>query len=101
MAKRFGLKILSAHIDGTSLSVEGKYLSPEEEKIEHRPTEDTQQKGEEDSEPIPIKITNGYSRDNRRFSQAIHVKFVNYRRRRNSLIYASGLGQYRRRHSRP
>jgi transposase len=65
MAKSYGLKIPSAHIDGTSLSVQGKYLEPEEEKIEQHPPGDIQQNEKENSEPIPIKITNGYSRDHR------------------------------------
>jgi transposase len=78
MAKSFGLKIPSAHIDGTSLSVQGKYFEPEEEKIEQHLPEDIQHNSDfsvslpsavlrsvENSEPIPIKITHGYSRDHR------------------------------------
>jgi transposase len=77
MAKIFGLKIPSAHIDGTSLSVQGKYLEPEEEKIEQHPPGDIQQNSDfsvslpgvlrlvDNCEPIQIKITHGYSRDHR------------------------------------
>lgn len=57
IVKCFGLKIPSAHIDGTSLSVHGKYLQLEE--VEQLKLE------EEDSEPVPINITHGYSRDHR------------------------------------
>jgi transposase len=72
MSKIFGLKIPSAHIDGTSLSVQGKYQEPEEEKIEQHLPGDLQHNSDfsdlrsvENSEPIPIKITHGYSRDHR------------------------------------
>jgi len=79
MAKIFGLKIPSAHIDGTSLSVQGQYQEPEEEKIEQHLPGELQQNSDfsdirsvDNSEPIPIKITpygrlrpHGYSRDHR------------------------------------
>jgi transposase len=57
MMKRFGLKVSSGHIDGTSLSVEGKYLQSKQEG----------NKGaeEEESEAVPLNITYGYSRDRR------------------------------------
>ena len=51
MVERFGIKITSGHMDGTSLSVQGKYIKSEEKE------------GEE--EAVPIKITHGYSRDHR------------------------------------
>jgi transposase len=51
MVERFGIKIPSGHMDGTSLSVQGKYIKSEEKE------------GEE--EAVPIKITHGYSRDHR------------------------------------
>jgi len=57
MMKRFGLKVSSGHIDGTSLSVEGKYLQSEQD--ENKGT------SEEESEAVPINITYGYSRDQR------------------------------------
>jgi transposase len=65
MAQRFGIKPKSTHIDGTSISVHGKYLSSEEEKVGQSSSEDRQKKDEEDSEPVPITITHGYSRDHR------------------------------------
>ena len=64
MANCFSLKIPSTHIDGTSLAVQGKYLQSEEKKVEQNNPEDIL-KLEEDSEPVPITITHGYSRDHR------------------------------------
>jgi len=64
MANKFSLKIKSAHIDGTSLSVEGKYLQAKE--VDPGADENRQKLPEEDdNEPVAIKITHGYSRDNR------------------------------------
>jgi hypothetical protein len=40
MAKRFEIKTKSTHIDGTSMSVHGKYLKSEEEKVEESSSED-------------------------------------------------------------
>ena len=65
MAQRFEIKPKSAHIDGTSVSVQGKYLSSEEEQVKPSSSEDKQNQDEEDSEPVPITITHGYSRDKR------------------------------------
>ncbi len=65
MAQRFEIKPKSTHIDGTSISVQGKYLSSEEEQVEASSSEDKQNQDEEDSEPVPITITHGYSRDQR------------------------------------
>lgn len=65
MAKRFEIKTESIHIDGTSMSVHGKYLKSEEEKGEQSSSEEQQKKGEEDAEPVPITMTHGYSRDQR------------------------------------
>jgi transposase len=100
MAKCFSLKISSAHIDGTSISVEGKYLQPEEEKIEPYSTDSTPKLDEDDSEPVPITITpfgrlrpHGYSRDHRPDLKQFTLKSVNNWRRRNSLIYAGGFWQ--------
>jgi transposase len=56
MMKRFGIKVSSGHIDGTSLSVEGKYLQSEQGE---------KKDSEEESEPAAINITYGYSRDQR------------------------------------
>jgi transposase len=64
------------HIDGTSIAVHGKYLQLEEAEIEQdlpvnlpleqdSSPEDSQNKEEEDLEPVPINITHGYSRDHR------------------------------------
>lgn len=57
MSRRFGVSAKKSHLDGTSMSVHGKYLTTE--------------KGEEDlvednsAEPVAITITEGYSRDHR------------------------------------
>lgn len=61
MIERFGIKIPSGHMDGTSLSVEGKYIESEEKESA---TKNVEEKEGED-EPVPIKITHGYSRDHR------------------------------------
>jgi transposase len=75
MAKRFEIEQKILHIDGTSLSVHGKYSQLEEDKIEQNPSAEVQsagnlpqedhQKEEENLEPVPINITHGYSRDHR------------------------------------
>jgi len=62
MVKLFGIKVRSAHLDGTSMSVHGKYVKSEDvaqESLEGK--QDT----EEECEPVPINITYGYSRDHR------------------------------------
>jgi len=61
MVERFGIKISSGHIDGTSISVEGKYI----ESAEKQKESSVENEKEEDDEPIPIKINHGYSRDHR------------------------------------
>jgi transposase len=61
MVERFGIKISSGHIDGTSMSVEGKYIQSEEKESS---TEDVKEKEGED-EPVAIRINHGYSRDHR------------------------------------
>jgi transposase len=48
--QKFAVKMDILHLDSTSISVEGQYLEPE---------------GEEIAEPATIKITHGYSRDQR------------------------------------
>jgi transposase len=57
MCKRFGVSVKNTHLDGTSMSVHGKYQTTEagEEKL----VED------DSAEPIAIAITQGYSRDHR------------------------------------
>lgn len=75
MAKRFKIQTKSAHIDGTSISVQGKYLQPREAKVEQSSSVEEvldqaspqvdKQKKEEDPELVPITITHGYSRDHR------------------------------------
>jgi transposase len=62
MAKCFGIKISNAHIDGTSLSVHGKYLKSVEG--EQSSAEDILSL-EEELEPVAININHGYSRDHR------------------------------------
>ncbi len=52
--QRFGVKASHIHVDTTSLSVSGEYLS-----------EATSQEKREEGEPVPIAITYGYSRDHR------------------------------------
>jgi len=61
MAKKFQISIKTAHLDGTSISVEGQYLQTEKD-------EESSSKKlpiEEETEPLPINITYGYSRDHR------------------------------------
>jgi len=65
MKKRFGMKIPSAHLDGTSLSVQGKYLPSENIKQDLLEAELKIEEAEGAEEPIPIIITHGYSRDHR------------------------------------
>jgi transposase len=64
MVERFGIKISSGHIDGTSLSVEGKYIELEEKESSSEKVKENEE-NEEDDEPVPIKINHGYSRDYR------------------------------------
>jgi len=61
MVERFGIKISSGHIDGTSISVKGKY-SQSEENVKESSTENVEEK---EDEPVPIRINHGYSRDHR------------------------------------
>ena len=56
---KFSIKLNSAHLDSTSISVEGQYLPPPTSIVE--PDQIT----DELEEPVPIKITRGYSRDKR------------------------------------
>jgi len=75
MAKRFEIKTQNVHLDGTSISVHGKYLQPQEEKVEQSSSEEELldqtcaevdgQINEVDPELVPITITHGYSRDHR------------------------------------
>jgi len=59
MIERFGIKISSGHMDGTSISVEGKYIQSEEKQKESAAEK------EEEDEQAPIRINHGYSRDHR------------------------------------
>jgi transposase len=59
MVERFGIKIPSGHMDGTSLSVQGKYIQSEEKESS------SENVAEKEEEVVPIKITHGYSRDHR------------------------------------
>lgn len=76
MAERSKIDTKIVHIDGTSIAVHGKYLQLEEAEIKDNTSgdlpleqdsspEDSQNKEEEDLEPVPINITHGYSRDHR------------------------------------
>jgi transposase len=57
MSKRFSVSAKRSHLDGTSISVHGKYLTTEEG--EENLVEDNT------AEPVVIAITQGYSRDHR------------------------------------
>ncbi len=57
--KRFGVSIKQAHLDGSSMCVQGQYLNDQPE------TNSTSAEAEENAEPVPIEITHGYSRDYR------------------------------------
>jgi len=61
MVERFEIKISSGHIDGTSMSVQGKY-SQSEENVKGSSSENVEEK---EDEPVPIRINHGYSRDHR------------------------------------
>jgi transposase len=72
--KRFGVSIKQAHLDGSSMYVQGEYLNdqPETNSVEISPEEESSgqqdsvnSEAEENAEPVPIEITHGYSRDNR------------------------------------
>ncbi|MEH2234844.1 DUF4277 domain-containing protein [Nostoc sp.] len=64
MVKQWGIKIPCVHIDGTSLSVHGKYVKSED--VEDNLPE-AKQDIEEEYSPVPITITHGYSRDHSLF----------------------------------
>ena len=57
--KRFGVNIKQAHLDGSSMCVQGQYLNNQPE------TNSAEAEAEENTEPVPIEITQGYSRDYR------------------------------------
>ncbi|MEM9009524.1 MAG: IS1634 family transposase [Cyanobacteria bacterium P01_F01_bin.86] len=72
--KRFGVSTKQVHLDGSSICVQGEYLSDQaktnslemaspEQSGEHQ--ELVEAETEENAEPVPIKITHGYSRDYR------------------------------------
>ena len=72
--KRFGVSIKQAHLDGSSMCVQGEYLNnqPEtnsaETKLEEQSSghqDSVKAEAEENAEPVPIEITHGYSRDYR------------------------------------
>src|SRR5690348_10723153 len=69
--QRFGIKAEQLHLDTTSFSVSGEYLSREEETNQQATLEEKTKPLEEEKmgpEPmaaIPIAITYGYSRDHR------------------------------------
>lgn len=66
VVKRFSISVKSGHLDGTSLSVHGKYLKSIVTETGDAASEDgAEDQVEEDSEPVPIRITQGYSRDHR------------------------------------
>lgn len=55
VVQKFDIALRCAHLDATSLSVEGQYLNSSEESTA----------SPESEEPSPVRITYGYSRDNR------------------------------------
>ena len=57
--KRFGVSIKQAHLDGSSMCVQGQYLNDQPE------TNSAEAAAAENAEPVPIEITHGYSRDYR------------------------------------
>lgn len=57
MCKRFGVSVKNTHLDGTSMSVHGKYQTTE--------TGEENLVEDDSAEPIAIAITQGYSRDHR------------------------------------
>ena len=72
--KRFGVSIKQVHLDGSSMCVQGEYISDQaktnsveiasqEQSGEHQDL--VKAETEENAEPVPIKITHGYSRDYR------------------------------------
>ncbi len=71
--KRFGVSMKQAHLDGSSMCVQGKYLNnqPERNSGEMKPKVQSdgailpEKEVEENAEPVPIEITHGYSRDYR------------------------------------
>ena len=71
--KRFGVSIKQAHLDSTSMCVQGEYINnqPETNSAEISPEEQSssaisaKSEAEENAEPVPIEITHGYSRDGR------------------------------------
>jgi len=66
VVKRFSISVKSAHLDGTSMSVHGKYLKSIVTETGDAASEDgVEDQAEEDPEPVPIRITQGYSRDHR------------------------------------
>lgn len=71
--KRFGVSVKQAHLDGSSMCVQGEYLNdqPENNSSEmarEEPSGDAipaKAEVEENAEPVPIEINHGYSRDYR------------------------------------
>ncbi len=71
--KRFGVSMKQAHLDGSSMCVQGEYINnqPETNSAEIEAEEQlggaipAQKEVEENAEPVPIEITHGYSRDYR------------------------------------
>jgi transposase len=69
--EQFQIKINSAHLDSSSIHVDGEYLAGEEKETlppaseQNNQEKSTSSPEEVDSEPKPIVITHGYSRDHR------------------------------------
>ena len=57
--KQFGVSIKQAHLDGSSMCVQGQYLNDQPE------NNCAEAETEENAEPVAIEITHGYSRDHR------------------------------------
>ena len=69
--KRFGVDVESAHMDGSSMSVHGQYLSSSSQSVSaegetgSEPSPSAQTGRADSEEPVPIEIVHGYSRDSR------------------------------------
>ena len=71
--KRFGVSMKQAHLDGSSMCVQSEYINNQRERNSGEMEAYEQSGGaipakkevEENAEPVPIKITHGYSRDYR------------------------------------
>lgn len=66
VVQKFDIALRCAHLDATSLSVEGQYLTNDEQTDASESQSPPSPSRVESDEPIPVHITYGYSRDHRR-----------------------------------